>query len=277
MTWALYTKAWMDLPTRRLGELAAGLGFDAVELPIRPGAQVTPDTVVSLLGPTAEALGEHGLSIMSCAGPLGPDLARACHDAGIGKIRVMANFVDGGYAASVEHWKRRLGEIADLVTSLGLEVSVQPHHGKWVPTTSGILDILADLPVENFTVAWDSAHAALAGELDPAVSLDLAGARLGILNLKDALFVEVPEADRHLTDPNGNQAYVPAYRPRFVPAGSGMSDWPRIFDWVADNGWNGPVCLTAEYSQAQGPRLREITAELVATDLAWAKALAAGA
>lgn len=36
-TWSVFTKPWREPQVGALGELVAGMGFDAVELPVRPG------------------------------------------------------------------------------------------------------------------------------------------------------------------------------------------------------------------------------------------------
>ena len=43
--WVLFTKRWAPLPPEQLGEVVAGLGFDGIELPVRPGSWVSPEDV----------------------------------------------------------------------------------------------------------------------------------------------------------------------------------------------------------------------------------------
>src|SRR4051812_39878338 len=55
-TWSVFTKPWREPQVGALGDLVAGMGFDAVELPVRPGYQVTPDEVSTALPAAAREL-----------------------------------------------------------------------------------------------------------------------------------------------------------------------------------------------------------------------------
>ena len=45
ITYSVFTKPWKTQPLREVGEFVAGLGFDGIELPVRPGYQVEPENV----------------------------------------------------------------------------------------------------------------------------------------------------------------------------------------------------------------------------------------
>lgn len=45
MLCSVFTKPWPKLSVDELGELVSQLGFDGVELPVRPGFQLEPDQV----------------------------------------------------------------------------------------------------------------------------------------------------------------------------------------------------------------------------------------
>ena len=44
ITLSVFTKPWKT-PLAELGQYVRDLGFDAIELPVRPGYQVTPENV----------------------------------------------------------------------------------------------------------------------------------------------------------------------------------------------------------------------------------------
>jgi sugar phosphate isomerase/epimerase len=54
--YAVFTKPWMTLPLPELGRMVKGTGFDAIELPVRPGFQVTPEQVAQDLPRAAREL-----------------------------------------------------------------------------------------------------------------------------------------------------------------------------------------------------------------------------
>jgi hypothetical protein len=54
--YAVFTKPWMTLPLPELGRMVKGIGLDAIELPVRPGFQVTPEQVAQGLPRAAREL-----------------------------------------------------------------------------------------------------------------------------------------------------------------------------------------------------------------------------
>ena len=61
----VFTKPWQELSLAELATLVKNLGFDGVELPVRPGYQVEPDNVSSGLKEATRVLGDHGVFIGS--------------------------------------------------------------------------------------------------------------------------------------------------------------------------------------------------------------------
>ena len=57
---------------------ALALGFDGVELPVRPSYPVTPDNVDTELLEAVRILADHGLKIASIAGPTDEKTLAAC-------------------------------------------------------------------------------------------------------------------------------------------------------------------------------------------------------
>ena len=58
----VFTKPW-TMPLPELAGFVKTLGFDGVELPVRPGYQVEPETVTEALPEAARILADHGLKI----------------------------------------------------------------------------------------------------------------------------------------------------------------------------------------------------------------------
>ncbi len=259
ITWSVFSKPWRTLAPGPLAELIAGLGFTGVEVPVRPGCYLDPDNVGAELPGFVRSLAEHGVTVISVAAdPVQPVFA-ACAEAEVGMIRTMAAVGDDGYRASVDRLRRDWADqVVPWCAAHDVRVGVQLHRGRYVETTLGVLDLIEDLP--GFDLVWDAAHDALTG-VDPVRSLDLARPRLGLVNLKNGHYY------RAATDSASSE---PRYRVRFGPADSGMADWGRIIAHLRHRDWTGPVCLTAEYSDATGPGQ---VADLVRADLITARAL----
>jgi sugar phosphate isomerase/epimerase len=231
--WSVFTKPWSGLPGDELGKLVAGLGFTGAEIPVRDTAYVTPATAEAELPSFVQQLRAEGVEPISIAGDLSESAFSAAAKAGVPMIRIMAPIGADGYAASVRRIRQELEDAAALVTQYGVQVGVQPHHGKFVTSSLGVLQLLEGLP-DEFKVVWDAAHDALAGD-DPAITLELVKDRLGIVNLKNAKYVQTDEG----------------WKTWFGQADEGLSDWSAVFANLGN--YTGPICLTGQYSDASVP------------------------
>ncbi|WP_062213962.1 sugar phosphate isomerase/epimerase [Streptomyces sp. NBRC 109706] len=258
--WSVFTKPWLSLPAEELGPLVAGLGFTGAEIPVRDGARLTPADAERTLPAFARRMRADGVEVISVASELTEPVFAACAAAEVPLIRIMAELGPDGYAASVTRNRERLAAAAPLAERYGVAVGVQPHHGRYVSTTLGVLDLLEGLPAGHFRLVWDAAHDALAGD-DPRVTLPLAADRLAIVNLKNAHYTPVEQ-------PSG--AVGGDWRTWFVQAPDGLADWSAALGTLTELGWSGPVCLSGQYSEPDAP-----VAELLATDLDWARKAAA--
>ncbi|GAB3924063.1 hypothetical protein GCM10029976_015230 [Kribbella albertanoniae] len=240
--WSVFTKPWAGLPGNELGRLIAGLGFAGAEIPVRDTAYVTTATAEAELPTFTKQLRAEGIEPISVASDLTEPVFAACAAAGVRMIRIMAPLGDDGYAASVRRNREQLEASAVLAERYGVQVGVQPHHGRFVSSTLGVMQLLDGLP-EHFRLVWDAAHDALAGD-DPAITIELGAARLGIVNLKNAEY----------------RKNARSWRTHFGQADEGMSDWTAVHAALVRAEYSGPVCLTAQYSDltvSVGERVRK--------------------
>jgi len=242
--WSVFTKPWSDLPGDKLGRLVAGLGFTGAEIPVRDTAYVTPATAEAELPKFVEQVRAAGVEPISIASDLSESTFSACAEAGVPMIRIMAPLGPDGYTASVQRIRQELENAATLVKQYGVRVGVQPHHGKFVTSSLGVLQLLQGLP-EAFKVVWDAAHDALAGD-DPAVTLELVKDRLGIVNLKNAKYVKADGG----------------WKTWFGQASEGLSDWRAVFRQLEAQSYTGPICLTGQYSDPSVPVETRLQADL---------------
>ena len=68
VAFSVFTKSWKTVPLGRLGELVRGMGFEGVELPVRPGFQVVPERAGRDLPAAARQLADAGVTIHSVGG-----------------------------------------------------------------------------------------------------------------------------------------------------------------------------------------------------------------
>jgi len=258
--WTVFTKPWPDLA---LGDLAAKvrqLGFDGVELPIRPGFQVEPDGAGKGLARAVQAFANEGLRVASVATEPTPSLIDACGIAGVPIIRICVSVGrDDDYLACEAVTRRRLDDLVKPLGEAGVKVGVQNHYGDSVSNAMGVRHLIEAYDPAVVGAVWDGAHCGLDGE-SPRLAADILWSHLCLVNLKNARWERA-----------GSDRFDAArWHAVFVPGREGLCSWPEVLDQLHRRGYEGDVCLTAEYSDV--PK----TDEYVAGDLSWARTVAAG-
>ncbi|MGN7798610.1 sugar phosphate isomerase/epimerase family protein [Leifsonia sp. 22587] len=257
-TWSVFTKPWRGPTTSALGDLVAGMGFDAVELPVRPGYQVTPDTVTIALPAAVRELARAGVTVASIASGTDEATFAACAEAGVPFIRIMVPIGDAGYAATGAQIRQTLPVLAERAERYGVRVAVQPHYDDYIADSSELYALLRDVNSPGIAAIWDAAHDGLARKR-PEHGLELLWPWLGIVNLKSAYFARVEDGASGEDDPR--------WEPVFTDARNGMAEWGRAIRYLTASAFAGPICLTAEYTDES-----DLVAK-VTRDLAHAKRL----
>jgi sugar phosphate isomerase/epimerase len=253
---SVFTKPWMTLSLAALGELVAGLGFDGVELPVRPGYQVAPEGVAAL-PEAARVLGEHGVRILSVAGPTDEATIAACAEAGVPTIRVMAPIHGGeSYPEAEARYRRTYDALVPLLDKYGVQLGVQNHFGRFVANAVGLQRLVAPYDPRHIAIVWDAAHEALNGN-DLDLALDVAWPHLCMVNLKNAYW-------RRTNDP---EAEVADWQVHWTAGRHGQASWPNVVAELKARGYEGTVCLPAEYTD------EDAVERLIAEDIAFVRTL----
>jgi len=258
MEFTVFTKPWkLDIPA--LAKHVSGLGFDGIELPVRPGFPVNPGNQATALPEAARILADYGLKIRSVASSIDEATIAACAAAGVPLVRVCGSLDPGEhYDAGVARLRRWLEGAVPHLEQYGVAVGVQNHCGRDVCNAMGLRDLVAPFDPNHIGLVWDAAHNALQGE-EPEVALDIVWDRLRMVNLKNAYWERT----------NGPEAEYALWRPYWTGGRFGLASWPRVMASLQARGYAGPVCLTAEYSDEGG------VDRLIAEDLAFARSLLA--
>ncbi len=257
VTFAVFTKPWPTMPLPQLGLFIRDLGFDQIELPVRPGFQVEPAKVARGLGEAARVLADCGLTIGSVAGPTDEATIAACAEVGIPLIRICIDIPDGrGYLEHEAYMQRKLDELEPLLDRYGVMVGVQNHYGRYVANAMGIRHLIERYDRGRVGAVLDCAHCALGGET-PALALDIVWGRLCMVNLKNAYWRRA----------NGPEAPVAAYDAYWTSGRQGLCSWATVAHELKERRYGGSVCLTAEYSDDAAVN------RLIADDIAYARSL----
>lgn len=238
MQLVMFTKMLAKLDARRLGETIRDLGFDGMDLAVRPGHPVNPDNVETALPQAVRMWSDMGLVVAmvstdtSLIDPGAAEAQRifaACGQAGI-------KYVKPGYyrwKPGEDYWEnvKRIREKLAGFAELGAETGVLPcyhtHSGHFYGlNASALMQLLEGLDPQRIGAYLDTAHLALDGE-PFALALKIVGEYLKLVAIKDPVYVE------------GGR--------RIVPLGQGIVDWPAVCGALKVVGFDGPMTLHSEY------------------------------
>jgi len=239
---SVFTKPWVG-GLEPLADKMAALGVDGVELPVRPGYQVEPDSVGTELARAKRVLASRGLEISSVAGPTDERAIAACGESGIEMIRIFAPIDrQAGYHASIDRYRRELAAAIPHLERHGVTIGVQTHSGQSIGSASGILRLIEPFDARHVCCVLDMAHCALAGE-PTDLALDIIWDRTrGLFNFKSAF--------RERT--NGPEEAEATYRIRWTTGRHAGFSWRHLVESLRGRGFTGTFCLPAEYSDPAG-------------------------
>jgi sugar phosphate isomerase/epimerase len=241
----VFTKPW----TESLPELARkvkALGFDGVELPVRPGYQVEPDSVAKALPEAARILGEEGVRIGSVAGPTDEPTIAACGAAGVPIIRVCEGIdMKAGYLASEQGIRRRYDALLPALTRHRVAVGVQNHCDYCVGSAIGLMHLIEQYDPAQVCAVLDPAHCAVDGEPED-MAIDICWSHLRLVNFKSAFHRRT----------NGPEEVEARYAIHWTTCHHSGYSWSKAVRILRERGYRGDFCLPAEYTYlAKGGQL----------------------
>lgn len=254
---SVFTKPWkMPMSLPELGRFVKGLGFDGIELPVRPGYQVEPENVADL-PEAAKQLADCGVKICSIAGPTDEATIAACGQAGVPIIRICVSIPkDGGYLEAEAQTQRTFDALAPVLEEHGVTIGVQNHCFRCVTSAIGLRHLIEKYDPKHVAAVWDPAHCALDGE-DPELAADILWSHLCTVNLKNAYWVRK----------TGTEAEDVEWGIHWTTGRQGLASWPRVVAELKQRSYSGTVCLCAEFSD------HDAVERLTAEDIAYAKSL----
>ena len=251
LAFTVFTKPW-KMPLAELAGHVRGLGFDGVELPVRPGFQVEPADVAKALPEAAKILADGGVRIGSVAGPTDEPTIAACAAVGVPIIRICVPMEHpAGYLAAEAELQRQFDELVPMLDAHGVTIGLQNHCGRGLTSAMALRHLVERYEPAHVAAELDFGHSGLAGEA-PQVAIDILWSHLALVNFKSAFW---------------QRADVAQWGTRWIAGRDGMADWAAAVEELKRRNYAGDVCLTAEYSDA-----RRVD-QLVAEDLAYIKSL----
>jgi sugar phosphate isomerase/epimerase len=266
----VFTKPWNDA-IEAVADRMAALGVDSIELPIRPGYQVTPDTVKASLPAAVKALAARNLTICSVAAPLDDAIIEACGEAGIAIVRTMVAIdpKKTRYADAIAQARRRYDELVPLLDRTGVRIGVQNHSGNAIGSAIGLFHLMEKYDPRHVCAILDMAHCGVAGE-PTELCVDLLWDRMpNLVNFKNAF--------RERT--NGPEEDEAIYRTHWTTGRHGAFSWSGLVAELRKRSFTGTFVLPGEYSDPKGEpqRMGDDVLPFLAADVAYLKSLVAAA
>jgi len=259
--YSVFTKPWQARPVTELIDIVTGMGFNAIEFPLRDGSQVCPAEAERKLPLLVRELKAGGIRIDNVASAPQERVFAACAACGIPMIRVMFLPDHGDFLPQEAEYMREVQSWVPLCEKYGVKVGIQMHCGRGATSTADMMRVVGRFDASHITAIWDAAHSGLAGE-DPEQAIDLCFSHLALVNFKAGRYQMVGRTA------DGAAEFI-AY---FCPGPDGQCSWPRAVNHLKKKGYSGTWCMPAEYTGLT--QLQE--AEYAKRDLKWLKTLVDG-
>lgn len=230
---------WLDYT--QMAQVAADLGFDGIDLTVRPAGHVLPERVATDLPKAVEAIRKAGLSVHmittaidDAAAPYTETILKTASSLGIGQYRTGWFKYDGKRDINtyLKEASSKLKDLAELSARYKIIAAYQNHSGEYFGAP--VWDLHAALQQINspwLRSQYDIMHATVEGANAWPMGLELVRPYIASVDIKD--FVWEKKNDN--------------WHAQVVPLGEGMVDFRRFFSLVAQDGWKVPLSVHYEY------------------------------
>jgi sugar phosphate isomerase/epimerase len=242
----LNSKFFAQLSASELGEKVRELGYDGIDVCVRPGHPVHLENVDQTLPAAHRIWQDQGLvcplatapvDFNDSTAPAAERLYAACAEAGIGHIKIGYWKFEApeDYWRQLESARQGLEGFAQLSARYGVKTCYHTHSGPCIGSNcAGVMHLVQGLDPRQVGIYPDFGHMALDGE-DPAMGLAMIRNYLVLVGIKDGF---------HAPQPEGSE---PLYRPMFTVLGKGSVNWRRSLKLLAQMEYAGPLVVHTEY------------------------------
>jgi len=242
-----FTKPLGHLSPEELTATVADLGFDGLDLTIRDTGPVTPDNAEQLLPRVQKLAADRGLTIgmitlpIECVDPDRPEwigLFHLCGRAGIPFMKLGYWNYDGkDYRAQLRAIRKSLAGFELLAKAAGTCALVHVHTNTIGQSASLLERMIEGFDPKAIGAYLDTHHLCARGE-DFDMAMDLAGAHLKVIAVKDSL--RIKPAPEFMLQPFHHHV-------RMVPLGEGIVNFDRFIDALNRRGYSGPLSYHLEF------------------------------
>lgn len=238
---SIFSKNLQWLPSEKLGAVVKQLGFDGVDLTVRPGGHIEPAKVATDLPALVKNLRTQGVEVYSLvtaiddASPLAEEIIRVASSLGIRYYRLNWFPYDASLDIdkNLQEFRRRFERIANLNEKYNVHGAYQNHAGSVLGASIwDLYTVLKDLNPKYIGCQYDIRHACVEGFNSWINDFQRIAPYVHCYNIKDFRWVTT----------NGK------WKEESVPLGSGTVDFAKFFRLLDQYQIAGPVSLHYEYA-----------------------------
>ncbi len=230
---------WLDY--NQMALTGAQMGFDGIDLTVRPNGHVLPANVTTDLPKAVKAIREAGLksdlittTITSVHEPNTVTILKTASQLGIKTYRLgwLTYNPNKPIPLQLDQYKKQLAELVTLNKIYGIQAAYQNHAGTGVGASLwDIWYMIKDMDPKYIGIQFDIRHAMIESFNSWPTSLKLIAPHINSLVIKDFNWTKI---DGKMSVNN-------------VPIGQGVIDFQNYFKQLDELKIKAPLCLHSEY------------------------------
>ena len=241
----LNSKFFAHLSIEQLGEKAIELGYDGIDICIRPGHPIQMDNAAKLLPQAMRIWEKQGLTCPLATATVdlnrptqqAEDLYAACAEAAIPRLKIgfWQYKADDDYWRAVESARTDLAGFVRFSKQYQIQTCYQIHSGSCLGSNcAGLMHLIKGFDPQYVGAYPDLGHLVLDGE-DWDMGFSMIKDYISVVGIKDVLYLRQPEGQ------------MPSYIPCFVKVGEGCVNWHRSLRKLCRHDFDGPLTVHTEY------------------------------
>ena len=237
----LFSKHLQFLNYKDMSEASKEMGFDGVDLTVRPKGHVLPEHVINNLPKATEAMKSFDLipkmfssNVIDANNEIHKTVLKTAHQLGYEFYRTawVKYKTDDDIVETVKNANKQFIDLSLLNKEIGIKGGYHNHSGHYVG--SALWDLqkaLEGVTTSHLGCQYDIMHATVEGGENWEIGFNLIKPFINTLVIKDFKWGIV----------NGKWKRI------FTPLGEGMVDFNRYFELLKQNNINVPISIHVEY------------------------------
>ena len=238
---SVFSKNLHWLSINDMANAVAEMGFDGIDLTVRPNGHILPENVVEDLPKAVKAIRKKGLevymittAIANAEDKFTEPILRTAGSLGIPFYRMgwLEYNKEISREDNLELISKKLTELGRLGEKHNIKGDYQNHAG--TSFGSAVLDLYMALKKVHskwIGCQYDIRHATVEGANSWPIAFDFIKHHINTINLKDFDWATTGKKTKEQN----------------VPLGTGFVDFEKYFNYLKEMSFNGPVCLHFEY------------------------------